>query len=102
MTDAEQLLWGHLRNREMGSLKFRRQHRIGNYIADFACVEEKLIIEVDGGQHAKNLDQDAARTAYLHSKGWTVVRFWNNEVLQKTESVLEAIYNMIHKDATSP
>jgi very-short-patch-repair endonuclease len=54
-----------------------------------------LIIEVDGGQHAKNFDQDADRTAYLNSQGWTVMRFWNNEVLQATEAVLEAIYNVI-------
>jgi len=100
MTDAEQLLWRHLRSRTMNGLKFRRQHRIGSFIADFACVEKKLIIEVDGGQHAEN--HDASRTAYLNSVGWTVIRFWNNEVLLETESVLEAVYNRIQKDATSP
>jgi len=95
MTDAEQLLWRHLRSRSMSGLKFRRQHYIGSFIADFACVEKKLIIEVDGGQHAENTAQDADRTAYLNSQGWTVMRFWNNEVLQTTEAVLEAIYNAI-------
>ena len=81
MTDTEMLLWRHLRSRNMSGLKFRRQHCIGSFIADFACVEKKLIIEVDGGQHAENADQDADRTAYLNSQGWTVMRFWNNEVL---------------------
>jgi len=95
MTDAEMLLWRHLRSRNMNGLKFRRQHCIGHYIADFACVEKKLIIEVDGGQHAEDFDQDAVRTKFLNSKGWTVVRFWNNEVLQATEAVFEAIYNAI-------
>jgi very-short-patch-repair endonuclease len=95
MTDAEQLLWRNLRSRTMSGMKFRRQHCIGSFIADFACVEKKLIIEVDGGQHAENANQDADRTAYLNSQGWTVMRFWNNEVLQATEAVLEAIFNAI-------
>ena len=69
MTDAEQLLWRHLRSRNMHGLKFRRQHCIGQYIADFACVEKKIIVEADGGQHSENADQDAARTAYLNSQG---------------------------------
>jgi very-short-patch-repair endonuclease len=96
MTDAEQLLWRNLRSRNMSGLNFRRQHCIESFIADFACVEKKLIIEVDGGQHAENTAQDADRTAYLNSQGWTVMRFWNNEVLQTTEAVLEAIYNAIN------
>ena len=82
MTDAEQLLWRHLRNRGMVGVKFRRQHVSGPCITDFASVEKKIIIEVDGGQHSKRQEEDAARTAYLNGQGWTVLWYWNNQVLE--------------------
>lgn len=88
-TDAERRLWHHLRNRSLGGFKFRRQVPIGPFIADFACVECKLIVEADGGQHGSA--QDDRRTAHLRSLGWRVLRFWNNEVLQQTDAVLETI-----------
>jgi very-short-patch-repair endonuclease len=88
-TDAEKTLWTHLRNRHLAGLKFRRQHPIGPYIADFACPEAKLVVELDGGRHTEATD--ARRTAYLEAQGNTVVRFWNNEVLQNTEGVLEVL-----------
>jgi len=91
-TDAEKLLWRHLRNRQANGWKFRRQHVIGQYIVDFACLERKLIIELDGGQHAGQVGYDKARTAFLESKGFRVMRFWNNTVLAETNAVLEAIY----------
>ena len=72
-------------------LKFKRQKPIGIYIVDFVCLEQKLIIELDGGQHAENVDYDEARTKFLESVGYKVLRFWNNQVLQEMESVLEAI-----------
>ena len=100
MTDAERLLWRHLRNRSLDGFKFRRQHKIGAYIADFACIEKKIIIEADGGQHAADIEYDAARTGYLNKHGWSVLRFWNTEILQETEAVLNTIYNAI--EATSP
>ena len=88
-TDAEHRLWRNLRNRNLGGFKFRRQATIGPYIADFACVEAKLIVEADGGQHT--VEGDARRTAYLEALGWKLVRFWNNDILQQTEAVLETI-----------
>ena len=92
MTDAERLLWRHLRNRELGGWKFRRQYPVGPFIVDFICVEKNVVIEVDGGQHAENEALDLKRSAYLNKMGYRVLRFWNNEVLQETEAVLEAIF----------
>jgi very-short-patch-repair endonuclease len=90
-TDAEKHLWIHIRNRQLEGWKFKRQVPIGQYIADFVCFELKLIIEIDGGQHAVQVDYDLRRTEFLQSKGYRVVRFWNNEVLGNIEGVLEAL-----------
>ena len=90
-TDAEIKLWYRLRAHRFLGLKFKRQKPIGIYIVDFVSVEQKLIIELDGGQHAANVDYDEARTKFLESVGYRVLRFWNNQVLQEMESVLEAI-----------
>lgn len=95
MTDAEKLLWRHLRNRELGGYKFRRQRPIGTYIVDFVCLEKKIVIEVDGGQHAGQVELDAERSDYLKEKGYRVMRFWNNEVLKETESVLTVILSSL-------
>ena len=96
-TDAEHLLWRLLRSRQFYGLKFRRQHPIAPYVLDFYCHEERLGIELDGGQHnepdAKRRDQE--RTMFLESKGIQIIRFWNNEVLQETEAVLEQLYNAL-------
>jgi very-short-patch-repair endonuclease len=100
MTDAERLLWQHLRNRELGGYKFRRQRPIGPYIVDFVCLEKKLVIEVDGGQHAGQMESDAERSDYLKEKGYRVMRFWNNEVLKKTESVLTVILSFLDESVT--
>lgn len=102
LTDAEQHLWRHLRLRQIEEHKFRRQHPIGNYIADFVCIERKLIVEVDGGQHAEQLDYDAARTAWLEAQGYRVLRFWNNEVLQNIEGVVTVIRAALGKDTVEP
>ena len=88
MTDAERRLWSRLRDRQLGGYKFRRQAPIGDYIDDFLCEEKRLVVEVDGGQHA-DLGKDQARTAVLESLGYRVVRYWNNEVLATTDGVLE-------------
>jgi very-short-patch-repair endonuclease len=92
-TDAEQKLWAHLRNRQLRGAKFRREHPIGPYIADFFCLEAKLIVEVDGGGHATEAQRraDAARAAYLENCGYRVLRFWNNEVIGNIDGVLERI-----------
>ena len=93
-TDAENALWQELRGRRFSDVKFRRQHPIGKYIADFACVERHLVIEVDGGQHAEN-SADLRRTARLNEKGWAVMRFWNDEVLLNRDGVLLRIREML-------
>ncbi len=90
-TRAEQLLWSRLRNRQLEGCKFRRQQAIGPYIVDFLSVQPKLIIEVDGGQHAESALQDAQRTEYLQWLGYQVVRYWNDQVLQDVEAVMESI-----------
>ncbi|MBI5212229.1 MAG: endonuclease domain-containing protein [Nitrospirae bacterium] len=89
-TDAEKLLWKHLRAKQMEGLKFRRQQPIGNYVIDFICLEKSLVIEVDGGQHADN-KKDEERDAWLKLEGFKVLRFWNNEVLTNMKGVLEVI-----------
>jgi len=102
MTDAEQSIWRALRLRQILGVKFRRQHPIGVYIADFVCIERKLIVEVDGGQHAEQIVEDKARTAWLEAQGYRVMRFWNNEVLQNIEGVLEAIRLELEEDFSPP
>lgn len=94
MTDAEKLLWHHLRGHRFVGAKFKRQQPLGNYIVDFVCFEIKLVIEVDGGQHL-NSSQDQQRDAWLRGQGFEVLRFWNNEVLEQTEAVLERIYQSL-------
>jgi len=91
MTDAEQTLWYFLRAKRFEDLKFRRQQPLGDYIVDFVCFEHDLIIEVDGGQHRENETYDQERTDWLESEGFDVIRFWNDDVLNKTEQVLEQI-----------
>ena len=90
-TDAERLLWRHLRSRQLQGYKFRRQVPIGHYIVDFLCVTLKLIIEVDGSQHISNIDYDKTRTQNLENRDFLVVRFWNNDVLTQTDTILEAL-----------
>ena len=89
-TEAEERLWGALRNRRLDKLKFRRQVPVGAYIADFVCMEAKLIVEVDGTQHAESR-RDAARDADLEARGFRVLRFWNNEVMRDLDSVCVTI-----------
>jgi very-short-patch-repair endonuclease len=90
-TDAELKLWSHLRLRQVRGYKFRGQHRLGRFIVDFVCLEKKLIIEVDGGQHDEMKLYDAKRDKWLEDKGSKVLRFWNNEVLLDIEIVLDVI-----------
>jgi very-short-patch-repair endonuclease len=90
-TDVEQLVWKYLRNRQQYNYKFRRQFPIEPYIVDFACLELKLIIELDGGQHANRINYDDQRSSFLMQRGFKVIRFWNNDVTKNTEGVLEAI-----------
>ncbi|HXD35593.1 MAG TPA: endonuclease domain-containing protein [Rhodanobacter sp.] len=99
-TDAEIKLWYHLRAKRLGGLKFRRQHPIPPYVADFFCEELKLVIELDGSQH--NEGADSARTHALERQGLLILRFWDNQVLQEIEAVLEAILNFARNRTLSP
>ncbi len=90
-TDAERVLWSRLRGGQIRSARFRRQQPIGDYVVDFLCSKARLVIELDGGQHAERSEEDAKRTAFLEGSGYTVIRFWNNQVLVELEAVAEAI-----------
>jgi very-short-patch-repair endonuclease len=95
-TEAERKLWWHLRHRlVLPNSHFRRQVQLGRYIADFVCHHLKLVIELDGGQHATQTTTDAKRTSFLHSQGYRVLRFWNNDVMTNMDGVLELIQNSI-------
>jgi very-short-patch-repair endonuclease len=91
MTDAEKRLWQRLRGRQMAGFKFRRQHPFMDFVLDFVCLETRLVVEVDGSQHQDNL-RDRARDQRLHEAGFRVLRFWNNQVLEETDAVVEAIW----------
>lgn len=95
-TPAERKLWAALRNDQLG-VNFRRQHAIGKYIPDFVCIEKKLIIELDGGQHLEQQEYDEERTKYLNSLGYKVIRFWNNDVIKNLDSVTLAILHEIEE-----
>jgi len=100
-TEAEALLWQNLRSRRLGDFKFRRQAWIGPFIADFICMDAMLIVEVDGNQHGDAIAYDDARTAFLASKGYRVIRVWNNDVTQRMDGVLAAILSAL-SDVPSP
>jgi very-short-patch-repair endonuclease len=95
MTDAERKLWRYLRQRQLDGHKFRRQVRIGPYIADFVCLDLQIVIEVDGGQHADARAYDSRRDEYMLGQGFRVLRFWNNEVLSNMDGVWETIASEI-------
>lgn len=92
-TEAENLLWRRLRGKQIEGFKFRRQEPIGSYIVDFVCFEKKIIVELDGSQHAQEVqkENDSERTEWLEKEGFKVLRFWNNEVSGNIEGVLETI-----------
>lgn len=96
-TEAEAKLWSRLRAHRVNGVQFRRQHAIGNYIVDFCSPRRKLIIEVDGSQHLEQNEYDSERTRYMESKGYRVLRFWNNEVLNDIDTVMNVIWNEINK-----
>ena len=90
-TDAEQRLWARLRDRQLYGAKFRRHHPIGPFVADFCCAQRKLVVELDGGQHAEEAASDEKRSRFLEVQGYRVLRFWNHDVLKNTDAVLERI-----------
>lgn len=94
LTLQERLLWSRLRNRQLGNYKFRKQQPLGPFIADFVCQEVKLVVEADGSQHNDSC-HDAGRDRWTQQQGYTVLRFWNNEVNENLDGVLEAILNIL-------
>jgi very-short-patch-repair endonuclease len=97
LTPAESRLWAHLRAGRLSAVKFRRQHAIGKYVPDFCSIKHRLIIELDGSQHVEQQEYDAERTRYLESKGYRVLRFWNHDVLNNIDSVLQVIWDTLHE-----
>jgi very-short-patch-repair endonuclease len=99
-TDAESKLWQRLRHRQLDGCKFRRQHPYGSYILDFVCLERKVVVELDGSQHADQIHYDEKRTLFLKETGFIVLRFWNNEVFENMEGLLEVILGSLRTAAT--
>jgi very-short-patch-repair endonuclease len=99
-TDAEVHLWHHLRLKQLGGYRFRRQVPVAGYIADFLCIELKLIIELDGGQHLERAASDVVRTRKLEAEGYRVLRYWNDDVLLRIPDVLEDILRQLDIERT--
>ena len=97
LSPAEEKLWAHLRAHRMGDVHFRNQHAIGNYIVDFCSPRKKLIIELDGSHHLEQQEYDEERTNYLEARGYRVLRFWNNDVMNNTDAVLQVIWNALRE-----
>ncbi|WP_305041759.1 endonuclease domain-containing protein [Geoalkalibacter sp.] len=101
-TDAERFLWQHLRGKRFFGLKFRRQEQIGRFIVDFVCYSKGVVIEADGGQHLQEKGKDEERSQWLNSQGFTVMRFWNHEILTNIDGVLESIRAQCFERPLSP
>ena len=101
MTDAERQLWRHLRQRQLDGHRFRRQHPIGPFVADFVCLEQRLVIEVDGGQHADSAS-DSRRSQFLTQERYCVMRFWNHDVLGNIEGVVASILQSLASAGPHP
>jgi very-short-patch-repair endonuclease len=96
-TNAETLIWTALRGARLQGFKFKRQQPIGTYIVDFVCFENSLIIEIDGGQHGDEVSKDRERSNWLRRQGFRVLRFWNNEVMERKDDVLESIIRALRE-----
>ena len=90
-TEAEKLLWKHLKAKQINGFKFRRQHPMGKFITDFICLEKKLVVELDGGQHVLNKEKDIERDKWFYNEGFEVLRIWNNEIFHNINGIMEAI-----------
>lgn len=101
-TPAEKKLWAALRLMREDGIHFRRQHAIGNYIVDFCAPRRKLIIELDGSQHLDQQEYDAERTKYLELRGYQVLRFWNHEVMNHVDEVLNVIWKVVREETRDP
>ena len=94
-TDAEKRMWRELRDQQLGGAKFRRQHPIGPYIVDFCCLERRVVVELDGGQHAVRSASDQRRDRWFETQGYQVLRIWNHEVMANIEGALRRILEVI-------
>ena len=101
MTEAERFVWARIRYRQLGGFKFRRQVPVGSYIADFVCYEARLILELDGSQHAFQTEYDAERTRWLEAQGFRVFRMWNHEVFEDWDNVAERIWELLPASRTA-
>ena len=101
-TDAERHLWQHLRGKQLAGYRFRRQLPIAGFIADFACLEAKIIVELDGGQHAQNVGYDGRRDRLIEAQGFRILRFWDNQVFLETQAVLEQIMRALELSSPHP
>jgi very-short-patch-repair endonuclease len=99
---VEKKLWNFLRDRRLLGSKFRRQHPIGKYVVDFCCLEKKAVIELDGGQHARQNANDFSRTRDIEKEGFQVVRFWNNQITENPQGVLERIAFVLKSPHLNP
>ena len=97
VSDAENRIWYFLRGKRLNGYRFIREHPIGPYVVDFVCRRGKVVVELDGGQHADVIEYDNKRTEFLKERGYQVLRFWNNEVFENIEGVLEAIWVALEK-----
>jgi len=102
MTEAERRLWHLLRVRQIDGHKFRRQYPLGHYIVDFVCLERRLVVEVDGGQHSERHVEDTIRSQWLRNKGFCVIRFWNNEIMNNIEGVTTVIRQALQMKSEPP
>ncbi|MBI3918460.1 MAG: endonuclease domain-containing protein [Betaproteobacteria bacterium] len=101
-TDVERHLWRWLRRRQLSGFRFRRQVPIGPYVADFACLEAKVVVEVDGGQHLDRRETDQRRDREIRNRGFQVLRFWDNQVLRETQAVVEEIMRAVERHRPHP
>ena len=104
MTEAEKFVWARVRREQIGGFKFRRQHPLGPFIVDFVCLERKLVLELDGGQHAEpeRADYDARRSAWLKERGYRVYRIWNGIATSEWEGVAERIWQLLQDVTADP
>lgn len=101
-TDAERMLWRHLKNCQIEGFRFRRQVSLGVYVVDFLCPQAKFIVELDGGQHGDQITYDQQRTAWLNGQGYRELRFWNHDVLKRVDVVVGEIHRELTKSFTPP
>jgi len=98
MTDTERFVWQRIRRCQLAGFKFRRQHPMGPFIVDFICLERKLVLELDGGQHAERVEYDAERTAWLEERGYRVFRVWNFEAIDEWDATAERICELLNQE----